>query len=370
MKVRPVFDHLRERVAAVHARVRGAGDRRRRRDAGAAGGVAGHVAAHPHLSLLGVVQVVSRRSVAADADPAVGAARPARPDRVRRALRGVASLRRRRRLPRRRSRRGSSVRCCASTRRRRGRWRRRSREASRTRLTWTPSHLFLLAHGGLDRGAGGRDAGPDAAARRRRRTCAKRSNAAGCPCVRRPDRPPRVLVTSGVNPLRRWPLPQVVERVLWPKLKLIVAIDTRLSTTGMKADLMLPAAGLLREARHQVRGRAGALRRLRRPGDAAARRVEAGVGNHGAAGAAHPGAGARARHRGLACNDLRSLHRRRQIRTGRRHGRARSHHRGVVNRRRGTTGTPPAAPGRCRCAPSRRGGRPTASAARWNRRAA
>ena len=52
-----------------------------------------------------------------------------------------------------------------------------------------------------------------------------------------------MFVTSGVNPLRRWPLPQVIERVLWPKLKLIVAIDMRLSTTGMKADLLLPAAG-------------------------------------------------------------------------------------------------------------------------------
>jgi len=30
---------------------------------------------------------------------------------------------------------------------------------------------------------------------------------------------------------------------LWPKLNLIVAIDTRLSTTGLKADLILPAAG-------------------------------------------------------------------------------------------------------------------------------
>jgi nitrate reductase alpha subunit len=35
----------------------------------------------------------------------------------------------------------------------------------------------------------------------------------------------------------------VVERVLWPKLRLVVAIDTRLSTTGAKADLLLPAAG-------------------------------------------------------------------------------------------------------------------------------
>ena len=52
-----------------------------------------------------------------------------------------------------------------------------------------------------------------------------------------------LLVTSGVNPLRRWPLPQVVERVLWPKLRLVAAIDFRPSTTGLKADLLLPAAG-------------------------------------------------------------------------------------------------------------------------------
>jgi anaerobic selenocysteine-containing dehydrogenase len=58
-----------------------------------------------------------------------------------------------------------------------------------------------------------------------------------------PGNRPRVLFMSGVNPLRRWPAPQVVERVLWPKLDLIVALDFRLSTTGMKSDLVLPAAG-------------------------------------------------------------------------------------------------------------------------------
>ena len=80
--------------------------------------------------------------------------------------------------------------------------------------------------------------------RGRRRAYFQDAIAHGWLPVRPPvDRPPRVLVTSGVNPLRRWPVPQVIERVLWPKLKLIVAIDTRLSTTGLKADLMLPAAG-------------------------------------------------------------------------------------------------------------------------------
>jgi nitrate reductase alpha subunit len=52
-----------------------------------------------------------------------------------------------------------------------------------------------------------------------------------------------VLVTSGVNPLRRWPAPATVERVLWPKLRMVATIDFRMSTTATRADLFLPAAG-------------------------------------------------------------------------------------------------------------------------------
>jgi nitrate reductase alpha subunit len=52
-----------------------------------------------------------------------------------------------------------------------------------------------------------------------------------------------VLFISGANPLRRWPAPQVVEVVLWPKLHTIAVVDFRLSTTALKADLVLPAAG-------------------------------------------------------------------------------------------------------------------------------
>jgi DMSO reductase family type II enzyme molybdopterin subunit len=109
-------------------------------------------------------------------------------------------------------------------------------------LGWMPSHLFLWLHGGLGsiQDAEARDETLPRPAREYLREAIQR----GWVPVRLPaDRPPRVLVTSGVNPLRRWPLPQVVERVLWPKLRLVVAIDFRLSTTGLKADLVLPAAG-------------------------------------------------------------------------------------------------------------------------------
>ena len=116
-------------------------------------------------------------------------------------------------------------------------------EFSRTRLTWTPSHLFLDVHGGLG-DAQELDSDRDPTLPRPPRDYMREALARGWMPVRpAAEHPPRVLVTSGVNPLRRWPLPQVIERVLWPKLKMIVAIDTRLSTTGMKADLLLPAAG-------------------------------------------------------------------------------------------------------------------------------
>jgi DMSO reductase family type II enzyme molybdopterin subunit len=115
--------------------------------------------------------------------------------------------------------------------------------ASSAVLTWTPSHLFLHHHAGLD---AVQDADPDRdpSLPRAPSDYLRESLDRGWFAVRPPkDTPPRVLVTSGVNPLRRWPAPKTVERVLWPKLRMIAAIDFRLSSTGAKADLLLPAAG-------------------------------------------------------------------------------------------------------------------------------
>jgi len=57
------------------------------------------------------------------------------------------------------------------------------------------------------------------------------------------DRTPRALIFTGSNPLRRWPASQNALKHLWPKLKLIVSVNFRMSTTGMHADYVLPAAG-------------------------------------------------------------------------------------------------------------------------------
>ncbi|MCC6640703.1 MAG: molybdopterin-dependent oxidoreductase [Deltaproteobacteria bacterium] len=116
-------------------------------------------------------------------------------------------------------------------------------KVTRERLTWTPSHLFLAVHGGL---AGAQDLAAAQGSAPLRTPSAAINEAFANRWIRvRPaaDNPPRVLVTSGVNPLRRWPVPQVIERTLWPKLALIAAIDFRVSSTGAKADLLLPAAG-------------------------------------------------------------------------------------------------------------------------------
>lgn len=58
-----------------------------------------------------------------------------------------------------------------------------------------------------------------------------------------PERPPRVYFYTGANPLRRWPVPQLARKHLWPKLELIVNVNFRMCSTGLESDLLLPAAG-------------------------------------------------------------------------------------------------------------------------------
>ncbi len=57
------------------------------------------------------------------------------------------------------------------------------------------------------------------------------------------DTPPRVLFEIGGNMLRRQRggQQQLLEH-LWPKLKLIVSVDVRITTTGLYSDIILPAA--------------------------------------------------------------------------------------------------------------------------------
>lgn len=114
--------------------------------------------------------------------------------------------------------------------------------ATASGMSWTPSHLFLHTHAGLAEVQDSDARGDDLP--RPPREYLDEALRRGWARVRPDaDHPPRVLVISGANPLRRWPLPQTVERVLWPKLDTIAVVDFRMSTTACKADLVLPAAG-------------------------------------------------------------------------------------------------------------------------------
>ncbi|MBI4693936.1 MAG: molybdopterin-dependent oxidoreductase [Gammaproteobacteria bacterium] len=57
-----------------------------------------------------------------------------------------------------------------------------------------------------------------------------------------PDRPPRIMISLCSNPLRRARGADKLLEVLWPKLKKIVVLDWRVSSTGRQADYILPVA--------------------------------------------------------------------------------------------------------------------------------
>lgn len=58
-----------------------------------------------------------------------------------------------------------------------------------------------------------------------------------------PGTEPRVFLFTGPNPLRRWPSPQVAKAHLWPKLKMVVDVNFKVGTSGLHADVILPASG-------------------------------------------------------------------------------------------------------------------------------
>jgi DMSO reductase family type II enzyme molybdopterin subunit len=59
----------------------------------------------------------------------------------------------------------------------------------------------------------------------------------------KPGKKPRVFLYSGMNPLRRWPAPDVIREHLWSQLELIVTWEFRMSSSAMYSDIVLPAAG-------------------------------------------------------------------------------------------------------------------------------
>ncbi|MBT4519952.1 MAG: molybdopterin-dependent oxidoreductase, partial [Halieaceae bacterium] len=57
------------------------------------------------------------------------------------------------------------------------------------------------------------------------------------------DKTPRALIECGSNILRRTRMNHILQESLWPKLKLVVTIDYRMTSTALASDYVLPAAG-------------------------------------------------------------------------------------------------------------------------------
>jgi DMSO reductase family type II enzyme molybdopterin subunit len=67
----------------------------------------------------------------------------------------------------------------------------------------------------------------------------------------KPGNDPRVLLTYGSNPLRRVRGYPLILKHLWPKLRTVVCLDTRMTSTGLHSDYVLPVAGWYERSEHR-----------------------------------------------------------------------------------------------------------------------
>ena len=67
----------------------------------------------------------------------------------------------------------------------------------------------------------------------------------------KPGNDPRVLISLVSNPLRRIRSYPLVLENLWPKLKTVVTIDWRMTSTALHSDYVLPAAGWYERTEHK-----------------------------------------------------------------------------------------------------------------------
>ena len=108
---------------------------------------------------------------------------------------------------------------------------------------YVPALMFLYHHGGLNEVVDNpayHDPNPGKALPDAVREAVDENH---IPLFPRREKRPRLLVHTRVNPLRRWPAPQVIEKNLWPKCDLIVGVNLKMSATALKSDMVLPAAG-------------------------------------------------------------------------------------------------------------------------------
>jgi DMSO reductase family type II enzyme molybdopterin subunit len=108
---------------------------------------------------------------------------------------------------------------------------------------WTPLMPFLYTHAGYSEIWDKREFNDPALPRSTAEYMKEAVDKGWIPIRPLPGSEPRVFLFTGANPLRRWPAPQYAEKYLWPKLQMIVDVNFKGGTSGLKADLILPTSG-------------------------------------------------------------------------------------------------------------------------------
>jgi DMSO reductase family type II enzyme molybdopterin subunit len=107
----------------------------------------------------------------------------------------------------------------------------------------TPLMPFLYTHAGYDKVWDNRDYHDPAVPRSTAEYMKEAIDKGWIPIRPKVGKDPKVFLFTGSNPLRRWPAPQIARENLWPKLDLIVDVNFKAGTSGLNADIFLPAAG-------------------------------------------------------------------------------------------------------------------------------
>ncbi|MEZ5553250.1 MAG: molybdopterin-dependent oxidoreductase [Pseudomonadales bacterium] len=105
-----------------------------------------------------------------------------------------------------------------------------------------PGSLFWHVHGGISRNADEADAWDPFMKRRPSEYLTQSLTEEWYPLEPPPDQPPRILIHYVSNALRRVRASDRVIENLWPKLKLVVTVDWRMSSTTRWSDYILPAS--------------------------------------------------------------------------------------------------------------------------------
>jgi DMSO reductase family type II enzyme molybdopterin subunit len=104
----------------------------------------------------------------------------------------------------------------------------------------TPALLFLYQHGGLNEAVDDPSYHDENPGIPLKEAIKQALQEGWLPDYPGNGKKPRMYFHTRVNPLRRWPAPQLAKQHLWPQCELIVGLNIQMSTTCAMSDIVLP----------------------------------------------------------------------------------------------------------------------------------